>query len=376
MQDRQAIDLKTASGLLLATEMDQEIERPAKWFEDVSNQRDVPSSLVWDVDKEKLYSNYGNRYKLIIDAEGEELHKPMGYFLEKGETLHSEIIILPNGKVITPIRQFCDIKILKKGEREASFYEIIGTNQAQIREENRVKADKVDTNPRGTRIVVGYDNLIDDTIALVDATNKSFALESIYDETSVVLNSFENPLSKFWLDERGNEIESDDRCTNPLTIKGLFLARQRLALEGVDTSNLTLYTTGKAIADMASDPVIESYLRGERPEIITRHIIEKITGVKLIPTALKPIVKTRFKKESVLQKIKRVVLFRKKPTEQYKVYRSVLFIPHITFGLVVGEKLVMEAQRRNEIQAVHVTGTQRSAAVVKNENFAVRISHG
>jgi len=139
--------------------MEQEIELPVKWLEDVSNQRDVKSSLVWDVDKEKIFAQYGNRYKIIIDAYGEEKHRPMRYQLENDETLHSEIIILPDGKMITPIRQFCELKVLEKGQNEASFYNLIGTNQAQIRGEDRMNEDKVVSKPRGSKIVVDYSNI-------------------------------------------------------------------------------------------------------------------------------------------------------------------------------------------------------------------------
>ena len=55
--------------------------------------------------------------------------------------------------------------------------------------------------------------------------------------------------------------------------------------------------------------------------------------------------------------------------------RSILFIPNITFGVVSGRDLTMEAQRRNEIQAIHLTGTQKVTAIVKNIEGLVRISH-
>jgi len=52
-----------------------------------------------------------------------------------------------------------------------------------------------------------------------------------------------------------------------------------------------------------------------------------------------------------------------------------LSIPNITFGLVSGRDLTMEAQRRNELQAIHVTGTQKVTAIVKNKEGLVLISH-
>ena len=71
-------------------------------------------------------------------------------------------------------------------------------------------------------------------------------------------------------------------------------------------------------------------------------------------------------------------MFKPRPTKEVENShgrRSVLFIPNITFGLVSGRDLTMEAQRRNERQVIHLTGTQRTSAVVKNIEGSVRISH-
>jgi len=51
-----------------------------------------------------------------------------------------------------------------------------------------------------------------------------------------------------------------------------------------------------------------------------------------------------------------------------------MFIPNVAFGLVSGRDLTMEAQRRNELQSIFLTGTQRISAVVKNVEATVRIS--
>jgi hypothetical protein len=52
-----------------------------------------------------------------------------------------------------------------------------------------------------------------------------------------------------------------------------------------------------------------------------------------------------------------------------------MFIPNVAFGLVSGRDLTMEAQRRNELQSIFLTGTQKIAGVVKNVEATVRISH-
>jgi hypothetical protein len=52
-----------------------------------------------------------------------------------------------------------------------------------------------------------------------------------------------------------------------------------------------------------------------------------------------------------------------------------MFIPNVAFGLVGGRDLTMEVQRRNELQAIHITGTQRIAGLVKNLEATIRLSH-
>jgi len=83
------------------------------------------------------------------------------------------------------------------------------------------------------------------------------------------------------------------------------------------------------------------------------------------------------KPENILQKIIRMFWGRKRETTTINGggRRSVLFVPNVTFGLVSGRDLTMEGQRRNELQAIHVTGTQKTAGLVKNNTSCVRLSH-
>ena len=107
--------------------------------------------------------------------------------------------------------------------------------------------------------------------------------------------------------------------------------------------------------------------------------LSKYLGVTIIRTSACPI--TSITKvdiqEGILTKIKRVL--QKQPRLKIEVggngHRSTLFVPNVAFGLVAGRDLTMEVQRRNELQAIHVTGTQRVAGVVKNKEATCRISH-
>ena len=121
--------------------------------------------------------------------------------------------------------------------------------------------------------------------------------------------------------------------------------------EGLDPSNLVTYTTGKAIRDLIFDPDLDSFISFSRPAIITEATVERIAGTNVVRSSA-PAAGT-----------------------QANSSRSTMFVPNIAFGLITGRDLTMEAQRRNELQVVFLTGTQRIAGFVKNVEATCRISH-
>ena len=96
---------------------------------------------------------------------------------------------------------------------------------------------------------------------------------------------------------------------------------------------------------------MDTYIGYSKPAIITEATVERIAGTNLV-------------RSSALAS-----------GGQSDSSRSVMFIPNVAFGLVSGRDLTMEAQRRNELQSIFLTGTQRISAVVKNVEATVRISH-
>ena len=133
--------------------------------------------------------------------------------------------------------------------------------------------------------------------------------------------------------------------------QGLLNAKGVIQDEGLDDSNLITYTTGKAIRDLTLDADLDSYIGFSRPAIITEATVERIAGTNLVRSSANG------------------------AATQSGGTRSVMFIPNVAFGLVSGRDLTMEAQRRNELQAIHITGTQKIAGAVKNVEATCRISH-
>ncbi len=383
--------------------VEAEISKPSAWFRAVQQEQNVSPAFIWHINKEKIYENYGKQYYKKFDTNGNELRNqiPKG---EIGKTyggeastisvsgpadgdfmriMSEQVLVLPDGKVVTPIRQFCETKILPPGTREAFFYDFGPVTFADIVEGDDdpavatppsspiIRSAGTETDPRGTRVDIGYQQTEESPIDIIAAANRSFALESINDESVEVLSRAYNldtgssgsaTVRKAkgggtkvgrWIDgNTGAQITGDGAGLGLLTYRGLLSGKGVIQDEGLDDSNLITYTSGKGIRDITLDPDLDSYIGFSRPAIITEATVERIAGTNLVRTSA--IAAADQGGTSV---------------------RSTMFIPNVAFGLVSGRDLTMEAQRRNEFQIIHLTGTQKIAAVVKNVEATVRLSH-
>lgn len=375
--------------------VETEISKPSAWLRAVQREENVTPSFVWHINKEKIYENYGKQFIKKYDSAENEVHIPIpkdsvgkisgteaitgpptGDFMR---IMSEQVLVLPNGKVVTPIRQFCETKILPTGTREAFFYDFGPVSFSNITEDGStavaesasiIRSSGTATTPRGTRITIGYTQTEESPIDIVASANRSFALESINDESAEVLSRAFNDDSGSsgdasnrkakgggaktgrWVNgNTGAGISADATGQGVLRYIGLLSAKGVIQDEGLDDSNLITYCTGKAIRDLTLDTDLDSYIGFSRPAIITEATVERIAGTNLVRT-------------SALAS-----------GTQASSKRSVMFVPNVAFGLVSGRDLTMEAQRRNELQSIFLTGTQKIAGVVKNVEATVRISH-
>ena len=375
---------------------ESQVSQPAHWFESVSKGENVMPSSVWQINKEKIFENYGQRFTRHWDKDFIERFDPL-----KGEershateavsgppaadfmrTMSEQVLVLPNGKIVTPVRQFCEVKILPPGVKEAFFYDYGAVDFAAITEGSTISDSSVAvrssggaTTPRGARVQINYSDIEESPIDLVAANNRAFALESVNDESKQVVNVAYNTdsgnagdgsnrkavgggtKSGKWVNgNTGAAITADAGLTSSATLSftGLLAAKRIIREQGLDTTNLVLYTSPKGIEDIIKDPNLDSYLAFSKPEAITEGVVERIAGCNIVTSS------------AVANLASGGVAGGK---------RSVLFIPGVAFGLVSGRDLTMEAQRRNEIQAIHLTGTQKIAGFVKNVEATCRVSH-
>ena len=368
-----------------------EISGPVAWMKDVASEKNVTPSYVWHVNKQRIFENSSQRFLKEFDANDNVKYAPIPSEVAKAteavtgpasndfmRTMSEQVLVLPNGKVVTPIRQFCETKVLSPGVKEAFFYDFGSVNFSDVTEDGSTQVGESSVvirssggaaSPRGTKLTIGYTQLEESPIDIVSAANRSYALESVNDESVEVLQrAFNDDVGSSgdasnrkdkgggvktgrWVNNAGTQITSDASGLGNLTFAGLVAAKGVIEDEGLDPSNLVTYTTGKAIRDLIFDPDLDTYISFSRPAIITEATVERIAGTNVVRSSAPA------------------------TGSQSGSKRSVMFVPNIAFGLITGRDLTLEAQRRNELQVVFLTGTQRIAGFVKNVEATCRISH-
>ena len=385
-----------ASGKVSATEA--EVSKPSAWLRAVQRNQNVSPAYVWSINKEKIFESYskkgirsfdGNDNEIISKVKGSEaLLAGVTGPAESMRIMSEQVLVLPSGKVVTPIRQFCETKILPVGTKEAYFFDFGAVTFDNITETDDaigtatpasnvvIRTAGTSTSPRGTRITIGYQQTEESPIDIIASANRAFALESINDESKQVMNAFNNDTAgsgtagavkavgggikdgRWVRGDTGGALttgaganQGDNLTLGSLKYVGLLTAKGVIQDEGLDDTNLITYTSGKAIRDLTMDADLDTYIGYSKPAIITEATVERIAGTNLVRSS--------------------AIANGQIATQK----RSVMFVPNVAFGLISGRDLTMEAQRRNELQAIHLTGTQKVAGLVKNVEATCRISH-
>ena len=384
------------SGKVSATEA--EVSKPSAWLRAVQRNQNVSPAYVWSINKEKIFENYSKQGIRSFDAnDNEVITKVKGSEAslagvtgpaQSMRIMSEQVLVLPSGKVVTPIRQFCETKILPVGTKEAFFFDFGAVTFDDIAEANDVintatpKSDVIirtsgtSTSPRGSRITIGYAQTEESPIDIIASANRAFALESINDESKQVLDTFNDDtannanlaankkavgggvkngagLLNHWIRGDTGAAIAADAAFGSLKYLGLLNAKGVIQDQGLDDTNLITYTSGKAIRDLTMDSDLDTYIGYSKPAIITEATVERIAGTNLVRSSAVSSGSAGFTAQK----------------------RSVMFVPNVAFGLISGRDLTMEAQRRNELQAIHLTGTQKVAGLVKNVEATCRISH-
>ena len=378
----------------------EEIKDVSDWLVKVKDGNNVRASYLWYVDKEKIYEKYHGRLLRSVTKDSMTEYIKIPKRRNKVQKKLIEVLVLPDSKIIIPMRQFCDHYLLKLGENEKRFYSPRQIKYRKVTEcsitdqSDHVTSSTVNTRSElnGASVKIGYSD-IENMFNLVSTCEDSFALESVADENRILLSLFNGHLNCTLFNGDGLEIGADEIITRPLSIKALLNAKEKMGERGIDISNLILYTDSVGEISLIKDPGVGPLVDYYSKQIITIHtieMIEMITGIRICRDKNIPIIqKTILEeyddvievKESTWQRFKR--LFTRKPILKVKkwrnvtknIRRSVLFVPNQALGLVSSPKITMEAQRRNEVQAVYLTGATRVSGVIKDNDSVVVIEH-
>lgn len=392
--NRKAIVPKAQPARATEQDMAKEFVLPKhayEWFNANAQGKDVSSSKRYTFNKQYIYENYAGRYfktqrqNPLTGGWEQELTQmdskqkkatevlsgpPAADFLQ---TMSEQVIVDPNGEFTTPIRQFTDMKVLAPGQKEGLFYDLGKVKFAAVDEGGTGVAEQAvtirsaggATSPRGALVNIKYSEVEEIPFDVVAKLNEGYALESLIDETKDAVNTKYNDdtanvggqrkqagggAKDNWVN--GNsaaDIAADATALGKLTFAGLLHAKSNINSSGFRTPNKVTYVSEKGVEDLVTDAGIDSFIQFSRPAIIEEGTAERVAGTNLVSTSELPI--------------------------NGGNTRAVMFVPGVTFGLVTGRDLTMEAQRRNEEQVIKLTGTQKIAAYVKMQESSCRISY-
>jgi hypothetical protein len=366
------------------------------WFKQVqAEELNVPKSKEYRINKQYIYENHAKRYYKSWNADAMGLEKvqyapiPINARAEATEvltnpssdgdyinTMSEQVIVDPEGKFTTPIRQFSDVQVLSPGQKTGLFYDINkpdfgvvdegGTGVPETAVSIRSAGGK--PTPRGGLVTLKYSEVEEIPFDVIAKLNQGFAVESLVDETRLAVNvAFNTDTAHSPATDRkpigggaktGRWVNGNDGSLNPTdtgAALGLLDYAGLLAGKGVIEDSgfydqIQMYTNGKSIRDVTKSASIDSYIQFSRPLIITEGTVERIAGVNLIRSSELP---TDGTGDNNL--------------------RGCMFATG-AFGIVTGRDLTMEAQRRNEFQTILLTGTQKVLAVVRHLEKTCRVS--
>lgn len=280
-----------------------------------------------------------------------------------GANVIPDILLLPGGRMMKPVRQFVDVKPAPIGTDTVTFNKIDTFNFGAITPGTEPTNPTQTVTPvnaavalRGAVQSVSFPQ-IHDVGALISAINDSMALASIADEaTELLTTTFDAVTDPFWINgNTGAEITSDDVAGMTLTPDALAKAITLLEKEGLDTSPGRLFFAvhPKNYRELRMHADLIRYVQQGDAKITRTGILDELFGATIVVTnAMKAAANTT-----------------------NAVFRNVLAVKGEAFGLGVADEVTMEATRRGELFQVKLSGYHRLKGAVKDKKRTVRISN-
>ena len=308
-------------------------------------------SSQWSINLEDMYSAWGYKSEAVTISSG-----------DRPQVFDTQILVTPDGKTSVPIRQFCNVTSLSGADR-AHWYKVGGVSFGAITEGSEPTNEsqtltKITATPtiRGAVQRVGFSQ-IEDVPALTSAINQAFALEAVSDEEALLHAEFDSVTATNWINANtGADLASgasDDVSGMTFKKEAIIYGLKALATQGYNTSrgNVVCILHPKAFAELLADSNLATYYQQGNANITATGALSELYGVQIVVSP-----------NTIAQN-----------NTTNDTYRNLMFVKG-AFGIASARDMAMEAQRRNEVQQVIISGTQRVAVKTLDEKQVVRIS--
>jgi hypothetical protein len=284
---------------------------------------------------------------------------------DQGQIYTKTILVVPGGRMKVPIRQYCYFQSVADGADRAHFYSIPAFDFGAITEgteptnpSQTVTKNSAITAVRGGVQRVGYSQIEAAPYGLVDAINAAMLIAAMQDEAVDLLSTVYHAASPSnWIrgDTGADVTTSNIASLGALTRLGILEAKRRIRNQGYDVSpgNLVVFLHPESYAQLLEDTNLNTYYQYARPEITDTEMLERLYGVDIVVT-------------NAVQGIAN--------STNPNAWENVMAVKGVAFGLASGRDLTLEAQRRNEVQQVIISGTQRVKSVVIEQTATCRIT--
>jgi len=338
----------------LGTKLQETYGGVAQWFGDSRTSKF--GNYIWDINKTKWLESQGYKTaKETITATN-----------VPALTFQRRIILDPGGISRTPVRQYTNFQEVAQGTNTVNFYSgntgatgfaaiTVGTAITDVAATvTRTQAVPAHT---GMMISVGFPDIHDIPGDVVSYVNDVMALRAIEDEaTEVLTTTWGTYAATNWVDGAGGPITTDDIATNVLTRDGVTNGRKLIGIDGWPTipGSQVLYLHPTAFEELMTDTNLNNFYQFARPEITANMVLEQLYGVQLEISNQVPL----------------------NSNTTFDNYRNPMFTKGVSTGLASSQNLEMEADRRNELSQILITGRHRIRGARALETSHCRISTG
>jgi len=318
-------------------------------------------SISIKIDKDEFIKQHSARVKGTFD----EAITTSGTI--PGVDVGTQIVILPGGIKIKPIRQWVTVRKIKQGDDTVRFYTLDIPAFGNITE-----SPSADITP-ATHTLTGIDvsantvrgfrqNVLKSELErfpkdLLEKIRETARTRAIEDEASNILVSLAGGAAQdfganhFGFDDGALETdETDEDAAGEALALGIEAAKQRLEEQGHDVENgsAVLALTPRAVRQLTKDPLLIRFISVGQPGISRTGRMEMYFGIELFVTNTIAVANNSD--------------------------RNICFVKGKAFGLAVGRDIELEFDKNIVRQSVDIVATHRVNSVVIDATAFVILS--